>query len=121
MLHAICDSRGRPLNLFVTAEHVSDYIGARALMGSLPKVEWLLGDRGYDADWFREALKDKGYTPVSLAGDSARRPLSTTGVDTNDATGSRSCSAGSKIGDARQPDATDARRSSNPQLYSPHL
>ena len=59
-LHAICDSRGRPLNLFVTAGQVSDYIGARALVGSLPNVEWLLGDRGYDADWFREALKDKG-------------------------------------------------------------
>jgi transposase len=28
--------------------------------GSLPNVKWLLGDRGYDADWFRKALKDKG-------------------------------------------------------------
>ncbi|CUH89410.1 Transposase [Phaeobacter sp. CECT 5382] len=59
-LHAICDSQGRPLNLFVTAGQVSDYIGAGALVSSLPTVEWLLGDRGYDADWFREALKDKG-------------------------------------------------------------
>jgi len=59
-LHAICDSRGRPLDLFVTAGQVSDYIGARALLGGLPKVEWLLGDRGYDADWFRKTLKDKG-------------------------------------------------------------
>jgi len=38
----------------------SDYIGARALLGTLPKADWLLGDRGYDADWFRDALKDKG-------------------------------------------------------------
>ncbi len=59
-LHAVYDSQGRPFNLFVTAGQVSDYIGARALVGSLPKVEWLLGDRGYDVDWFREALKDKG-------------------------------------------------------------
>ena len=59
-LHAICDSQGRPLDLFVTAGQVSDYIGARALLSSLPKVDWLLGDRGYDADWFREALQDKG-------------------------------------------------------------
>jgi transposase len=59
-LHAICDSQGRPLNLFVTDGQVSDYIGARALVSGLPKVDWLLGDRGYDADWFREALKDKG-------------------------------------------------------------
>lgn len=59
-LHPICDSQGRPLNLFVTAGQVSDYIGARALLSSLPNVAWLLGDRGYDADWIREALKDKG-------------------------------------------------------------
>jgi len=26
----------------------------------LPNVKWLLGDRGYDADWLREALQDKG-------------------------------------------------------------
>ena len=62
-LHAICDSLGRPLNLFVTAGQVSDYIGARALLSSLPKVDWLLGDRGNDANWFREALKDKGIRP----------------------------------------------------------
>jgi transposase len=29
----------------------------------LPDVDWLLGDRGYDADWFRDALKDKGIRP----------------------------------------------------------
>ena len=45
-LHAICDSQGRPLNLFVTAGEVSDYTGARALCDSLPEVDWLLGDRG---------------------------------------------------------------------------
>lgn len=50
----------RPINLFVTAGQVSDYIGARALLSSLQNVDWLLGDRGYDADWFREALKYKG-------------------------------------------------------------
>ena len=30
------------------------------MLSSLPDVDWLLGDRGYDADWFREALQDKG-------------------------------------------------------------
>lgn len=59
-LHSICDSNRRPLNLFVAAGQVSDCTGARALGGSLPKVDWLLGDRGYDADRFREALRSKG-------------------------------------------------------------
>lgn len=38
-LHALGDSQGRPLNLLVTAGQVSDYIGARALHGNLPKDE----------------------------------------------------------------------------------
>jgi len=41
-------------------KRVSDYIGVRALLSSLPNVDWLLGDRGYGADWFTEALEDKG-------------------------------------------------------------
>ena len=44
----------------MTAGQVSDYIGGRALVSSLPKVEWLLGGRGYDAGWFREVFQDKG-------------------------------------------------------------
>ena len=30
---------------------------------SADRAEWLLGDRGYDADWFCDALKDKGIRP----------------------------------------------------------
>lgn len=59
-LHANCDSKGRPINFFVSAGQVSDYIRARALLSSPPNADWLLGDRGYDADWFRKALQDKG-------------------------------------------------------------
>lgn len=55
-----CGGTVRPFNFFVSAAQFSDYIGARALLSSLPDVDWLLGDRGYDADWFREALQDKG-------------------------------------------------------------
>ena len=43
----------------LTAEHVSDDIGARTLPRDLPNVDWFLGDRGYDAEGFREALQDK--------------------------------------------------------------
>ena len=34
----------------------SDYIGAHALVSMLAKVKWLFGDRGYDADLFREVV-----------------------------------------------------------------
>ena len=61
-LHAVTDAHGRPISLFMTAGQVSDYIGAAALLDSLPRAQWLLGDRGYDADWFRDALQAKGIT-----------------------------------------------------------
>ena len=47
----------------MTAGHVSNCTGAAALLGSLPAAEWKLADRGYDTDWFRDALKDKGIRP----------------------------------------------------------
>ena len=62
-LHAVTDAHGRPIRFFMTAGQVSDYTGAAALLGGLPSAEWLLADRGHDADWFRNALKDKGITP----------------------------------------------------------
>ncbi len=59
-LHAVTDSLGRLIRFFISAGQVSDYTGARALVNSLPLADWLLADRGYDADWFREAPKDLG-------------------------------------------------------------
>ena len=42
---------------------MSDYKGAALVLGQLPKAKELLADRGYDADWFRAALIEKGITP----------------------------------------------------------
>ncbi len=62
-LHAVIDTIGRPIRFFMTAGQVSDYTRARAPVSSLPEADWLLGDRGHDANWFREALVDMGITP----------------------------------------------------------
>ncbi len=62
-LHAVTDAKDRLLKFFMTAGQVSDYSGAAALLGCLPAAEWMIADRGYDADWFRDALKDKGIRP----------------------------------------------------------
>ena len=74
-LHAISDAEGRPIRFFMTAGQVSDYTGAAALLGSLPKAQWLLADRGYDADWFRDALKDKGIKPCVPGRKSRGKPV----------------------------------------------
>ncbi|OJH43330.1 transposase [Paracoccus sp. SM22M-07] len=59
-LHAVTDAKGRPIHLFMSAGQVSDCIGAAALPVSLPKADWFLADRGYDADWLQKALQDRG-------------------------------------------------------------
>ena len=41
-LHAVADATGRPIGFFMSAGQVSDYTGAAALLGSLPKAGWLL-------------------------------------------------------------------------------
>lgn len=59
-LHAVTDAKGRPIRLFMSAGQVSDYTGAAALLDSLPQADCFLADRGYDADWLRKALQDRG-------------------------------------------------------------
>jgi len=49
-LHAVTDENGRPISFFITAGEISDYTGAAALLSSLPAADWLLGERGYDAE-----------------------------------------------------------------------
>ena len=93
-LHAVTDANGRPLSFFMTAGQISDYIGAAALLDDLPKAQWLLADRGYDADWFREALQEKGIKPC-IPGRKSRnaRRSNTTNAATDGGAASRSCSA----------------------------
>ena len=50
--HAVTEGNGRPVRFFITAGQISDYTGAAALMHGRPEADWLLADRGYDADWF---------------------------------------------------------------------
>ncbi|KXV71156.1 transposase [Acetobacter malorum] len=54
---------------------ISDYTGAAALLDSLPPAEWMLADRGYDADWFREALEEKGIKPCIPGRKSRAKPV----------------------------------------------
>ncbi len=74
-LHAVTDDMGRPVRLLLTAGNVSDYIGARALLASLPAAKWMLADRGYDADWFREGLKERNIEPCIPSRRNRNNPI----------------------------------------------
>jgi len=52
------------LILLLTEGQVSDYDGARLVLGHLPPdARTLIADRGYDADWLRDALDERGIAP----------------------------------------------------------
>ena len=42
--------------MLLSEGQMSDYKGAALMLPALPKAKQLLGDKGYDADWFRDAL-----------------------------------------------------------------
>jgi hypothetical protein len=66
----------------MTAGQVSDYTGAAALLDDLPTAQWLLGDRGYDPDWFRDALQAKGIQQCIPGRRPRLQPIKTTSADT---------------------------------------
>lgn len=74
-LHAVTDANGRPLSFFITPGQISDYTGAAALLDDLPKAQWMLADRGYDAEWFRDALERKGIKPCIPSRKSRSMPV----------------------------------------------
>lgn len=59
-LHAVCDGLGRPIILLLTEGQMSDHKGAALLFPILPRAKVLLGDKGYDSDWFRAAIDNQG-------------------------------------------------------------
>ena len=59
----------------MTAGQISDYTGAAALLERLPRAQWLLAGRGYDADWFRAALEEKDIKPCIPGRKSRAKPI----------------------------------------------
>jgi transposase len=51
------------LILLLTEGQVSDYRGAATVLQTLPDAEVLIADKGYDSNWFRQALSDLDITP----------------------------------------------------------
>lgn len=49
--------------MLLSEGQMSDFKGAALMIDHLPEAKVLLGDKGYDADWFREALAKRNITP----------------------------------------------------------
>ncbi len=93
-LHPVTDANGRPLRFFMTAGQISDYTGAAALLDDLPRAQRLPGDRGYDAEWFRDALRANASSHAPQVRGLGSSPSDTTSAATGAVAVSRSWSDG---------------------------
>lgn len=71
---SVCLGR-KPVLLFLSPGQISDYKGTAQFLDKLPKGKELLADRGYDADWIRKALLEKGITPCVSFGRIQKTPI----------------------------------------------
>jgi transposase len=62
-IHAVVDALGNPLRFILTPGQASDIKQAEALIADLP-AQHVLGDKGYDATAFRQAIQSHGAVPV---------------------------------------------------------
>ncbi|MGF6177694.1 transposase [Ensifer sp. 4252] len=46
--------------MVISEGQMSDFKGAALMIDALPRAKALLADRGYEADWFRAALAERG-------------------------------------------------------------
>ena len=54
---------------------MSDYKGAALLFDALPPAKILLGDKGYDANWFRAALAERGIAACIPSKANRKTPI----------------------------------------------
>ena len=105
--------------MLLSEGQMSDYKGAALMFAALPNAKELLGDKGYDADWFRTALAERGIA-ACIPSKSNRKAPELTERFTASVTRSKICSVGSRTGDAFIPATIDAPIRSCPQSVSPH-
>lgn len=63
-IHMAVDSYGLPIHFTVTGGEVHDAKEAPNLIASLPKVDYVIADRGYDSQSLRDQIINQGATPV---------------------------------------------------------
>ena len=61
--------------MLLSEGQMSDYKGAALLVDVLPKAKELLADRGYDSDWFRQALRARKITPCIPSRKTRKQPV----------------------------------------------
>ncbi len=61
--------------MLLSEGQVSDYRGAASVLSALPNAKVLIADKGYDSDWFRQALENLGIEPCIPSRTGRRNPI----------------------------------------------
>ena len=74
-LHAVCDRKGDPVQVDITAGNVSDITHAQSIAEELASLfAEIVCDKGYDSDEFRITILNEGSTPcIPIKGNSKRK------------------------------------------------
>ena len=104
----------------LTEKQMSDHKGAFLLFdASLPNAKELLGDKGYDSDWFRAALTALGITPCIPPKANRKVQYRYDKKTYKRGTWSRTCSPKSRTGGASTHAMVSVRMPSCQQSASP--
>ena len=61
--------------MLLSEGQMSDYKGAALMLDALPSTRALIGDRGYDADWLRQALAKRGVAACIPSKVNRKQPI----------------------------------------------
>ena len=61
--------------MLLSEGEMSDYKGAALMLGALSSAKVMLADKGYDADWFRQALVKRKITPCIPSRINRKAPI----------------------------------------------
>ena len=61
--------------MLLSEGQMSDYKGAALMLDALPRAKAMLGDKSYDADWFRNALIKRGIVPCIPSKTNRKIPI----------------------------------------------
>lgn len=61
--------------MLLSEGQMSDYNVAALMIDAFPRAKSLLADKGYDADWLRAALEQRGITPCISSKTNRKVPI----------------------------------------------
>ena len=108
-IHAIVDSKGRPLSFTVTGGQVHDSQVVEEILNTPRAPLAVTADKAYDSEKVRQQIRDDGALPVIPNRCSATKKAYCPSASIGGGTKSRTSSAASKIGGVSPPATTSSR------------